>query len=213
MKYYQSGKFMRSMCAAVLFTSASILGFAEPAMAEEAVMAEEPLMAEEPMDWYLGAGLGISSLSPDTSNSIYRVSDRHDVAWQVLAGLKFGEKLAAEFDYSDLGQADLEYIATSEAASAIHYQQASLTALWYGDNPNDNAIRPFVRGGVTYSDHSYSDSNNPQQTLEVDEFGLTFGVGIEKRDLPNGLSFRVEARGFTESAAMLNLGIVKHFPH
>ena len=46
--------------------------------------------------WYLGAGLGITELDPDTNNTGYSVIDDKDIGFKLFGGYDFTERLTVE---------------------------------------------------------------------------------------------------------------------
>ena len=89
----------------------------QPAASEQPIASREPITSvdlracqpektlnlEFPGCWYLGAGLGLSQITPDVEGTAWRVSDDMDMGFKVHVGYHFLPHWFAEFSYADLG--------------------------------------------------------------------------------------------------------------
>src|ERR1700675_3928388 len=67
-------------------------------------------LAENPAGFYLGAGVGYSTIrSDDASYGLPGYYDDHQTAWKVIAGVRPISIIGAEFEYIDFGQPGNHY--------------------------------------------------------------------------------------------------------
>ena len=97
---------------------------------------------------------------------------------------------------------------TGTAAGDISYRQTTLGILLSPVPDSSTTWRPYIKGGVNYSDHDW---NWDQGTLVKDEWSAFWGVGIEKDLGMHDLTLRAEYTSYTEDAQALNLSLVKYF--
>jgi hypothetical protein len=70
-----------------------------------ACAASTAALAENPAGFYLGAGVGYSTIrSDDASYGLPGYYNDHQTAWKVIAGVRPISIIGAEFDYIDFGQ-------------------------------------------------------------------------------------------------------------
>ena len=156
--------------------------------------------------WYVGGGIGASWLDPETSGSAYRITDDQDFAWHVLGGYRINPNFSVELAYTDLGGADLQNTTSGVSAGDISYRQTTLGVLWSPTMKPDLTWRPYLKGGVNYSDPSWD-----QGALITDDWGGFAGIGIEKFLERNDFALRAEFTFYAEDAQALNFSIVKYF--
>jgi hypothetical protein len=161
--------------------------------------------------WYVGGGIGASSVDPDTSGTIYATSDDNDVAWQIFGGYRFNEKFSVELAYADLGKADLQIAGGRLAgtpAGEVSFKQATLGIVWSPVMASNQTWRPFLKGGLNYNDHEWNAG-----VLESEDFSAFAGIGIEKFFGKEDLSLRAEYSYYTEESSALFINLVKYFPY
>jgi len=134
--------------------------------------------------WYLGAGAGVSQLSPDTDGSDFTLDDESSTAATVYLGLDINEWLSVEAGYTDLGEALLS------DSETIGYSAISLGAVgWvfgsrYADERQEG-LAGYVRLGVSSIEN---DASVPLD--ESDSTSLWVGAGVQ---LPVGQHWGVRA--------------------
>lgn len=88
------------------------------------VLSAQPAFAQQG-DWYVGAGAGLSRLSPDTDGSVYTLDDEASAAAGVYIGMDISRRLGVEAAWTQLGEAGL-----SEGES-IDYSALSIGGIAY----------------------------------------------------------------------------------
>ncbi len=164
--------------------------------------------------WYLGAGLGITQLDPDTNNTGYRVSDDQDAGFKLFAGFDYNKYLTAEGFYADLGSAKLSSSFVSQPNGSIDYATYGASALWYfwrnseseGDGVNSRkGLQAYLHGGLSALDNSSSVNYSQNNSVQVH-----YGAGLEY-GLSNGIAIRAGIDLYDKDASMAFVGILKRF--
>ncbi len=176
----------RVAALAGLAGSALLAGVAPPAGADQG-------------QGYVGAGVGISKIEPDTSGTSYSVADDNDMGWKVLLGYDLSKYWSLEAFWADLGQSDLN------PNGAIDYRAYGLQGVLYmpGSVPGLSA---FLKLGVGRLD-TYS--NNVPFT-QVEDTQLIGGLGAEYQ-FANHLSVRGEYEYFDEDAQLVSVNLLGRF--
>jgi OOP family OmpA-OmpF porin len=154
--------------------------------------------------FYVGGGIGASWLDPDTSNTLYSVSDDQDFAWHLLGGYRINENFSVELAYTDLGKADIQYSSLGTDAGEISYRHTTLGVLWSPTTQFN--FRPYFKGGLNYSDNSWNRGD-----VIYDDWGGFVGFGLERFFADDDYSVRAEYTFYADDAEALNLSIVKYF--
>lgn len=82
-----------------------ISGFLPAVLAIGACAASTAALADNPVGFYLGAGVGYSTVrSDDSSYGLPGYFNDHQTAWKVIAGVRPISLVGAEFEYIDFGQ-------------------------------------------------------------------------------------------------------------
>jgi len=151
--------------------------------------------------WYLGGGIGVSRLNPDTKNSGFSVSDKHDFAYKVFAGYDWSERISTEAYYTDLGKAGIR------PYGEVDYQDFGISGLYYlRDRPvNQYGWTLFGKLGVgrmkNDSDLSYR---------RVHDYHVLFGIGTEHK-ITTHLTLRFDLEFFEEDAQLLSINLMRRF--
>ncbi len=127
--------------------------------------------------WYGGFGYGPSSVKPESeSGNPYRVSDNTSSGVRLHIGLPLGKRLAAELQYSDLGQADIA-LETNDNPDArvggIHYFAPAAVAT-YKVWPKSWNYNLFGKYGLSFMQH---EANGNIDYEEVNQAQVMFGIG------------------------------------
>ena len=169
---------------------------------------------------YLGAGLGLSRLEPESGCRCYRVGDRHDLAWTLTLGADLGKRISVEGYYTDLGSAGIEnrFGRTAGHVDYRHYGLSLIGYLWNdrhaGDYPGGfddegyfrrTGLSAYARVGWGRMDNS---ADLPYE--RVHDNHLHLGLGVEY-GWDSGLAARAELISYDGDAAQLSLGLVKRF--
>lgn len=162
--------------------------------------------------WYLGAGLGITELDPDTNNTGYSVTDERDTGFKLFAGYDFSERLTVEGFYADLGSAQLSSSFPSQPDGAIDYSTLGASALWYfvrnGENKGENlrkGLQVYAHGGLSFLSNSSSVAFSQDNSVQVQ-----YGAGLEY-GLNNGIALRAGIDLYDKDAGMVFVGVLKRF--
>lgn len=167
------------------------------------LMASTASLADEDFDnrWYLGAGVGISDLDPDTSGTIYSVEDSRDSGYLLYLGYDLFERISIEGHYTDLGEAGIS------PTGKIDYKIFGLGGLYYfyDDEQDHRDLTAFFKAGLGVmkndSDLKYERQNDGH---------IFFGAGLEY-GFDNGFALRTELDLYDEDAHLLTLSLLKRF--
>lgn len=78
--------------------------------------------------WYVGAGLGISQLSPDTEGTDWLIEEDASEGFLLGVGYQFHEKWAVELNYFDLGSANIKTSGLNPLTAAVEYKAIMASA-------------------------------------------------------------------------------------
>jgi outer membrane protein OmpA-like peptidoglycan-associated protein len=162
--------------------------------------------------WYLGAGLGITELDPDTNNTGYSVIDERDTGFKLFGGYDFSERLTVEGFYADLGSAQLSSSFPSQPDGAIDYSTLGASALWYfvrnGENKGENqrkGLQVYAHGGLSFLRNSSSVAFSQDNSVQV-QYGASLEYGLN-----NGIALRAGIDLYDKDAGMVFVGVLKRF--
>lgn len=162
--------------------------------------------------WYLGAGLGITELDPDTGSTGYSVSDERDTGFKLFGGYDFSERLTVEGFYTDLGSAQLSNPAPSQPDGAIDYSTLGASVLWYfvrnGKNNGKDlrkGLQVYAHGGLSFLSNSSSVAFSQDNSVQVQ-----YGAGLEY-GLNNGVALRAGIDLYDKDAGMAFISVMKRF--
>ncbi len=161
--------------------------------------------------WYLGAGLGITELDPDTGSTGYSLTNERDTGFKLYAGFDYSERLTVEGFYVDMGAAELgNHVIKPDGT--IDYSTMGVSALWYfwrnGNNEGSTlrkGLQLYVHGGLSFLDNTASVSYTQDNSVQVQ-----YGAGVEY-GLKNGLALRAGLDLYDKDAGMAFVGILKRF--
>ena len=169
--------------------------------------------AEEQADrsWYIGGGLGITELDPDTNNTGYSVTDERDSGFKLFAGYDYSERLTVEAFYVDMGSAAIgDHVIKPDGQ--IDYSTLGASALWYfwrnkeatGESLR-KGLQAYVHGGLSFLNNDASVDYSQDNSFQVQ-----YGAGLEY-GMNNNLSFRAGIDLYDKDAGMVFVGILKRF--
>lgn len=183
--------------------------------------ADEDYPFEE--SWYLGGGLGVTFLNPDTNNSGYKIDDGQDLGQTYFVGYDYNRALSFELAISDFGRATLDGQGNPGLLDSpeIAYTIPAFSALWYFARLNDNTfllklgedkqytkrlgLQAFGKFGLGFIQNSgdvdYDQLNDKQ---------LHWGGGLEYA-WDNGFALRTGLDAYDKDAAMVYLSLLKRF--
>ncbi len=154
---------------------------------------------------YVGTGLGLSQLNPDTSEVEVDVNDRVNGAGQITIGLDVHRWFSLELHSADLGSAGLS------SQGRINYHVHGGSAVFYmGKNRKAHARRglsAYARTGLGYLQNSPVGDVRFQRE---NAFHLLFGGGVEYATR-FGLGARAEIFSFDNDVFYSQLALVYRF--
>jgi len=126
--------------------------------------------------YYLGFGIGQSTLTPSTSNGI-KLTDKHGLANQVILGARINDNISIEISYTNLGNAvvldnfnNIQTIGYIQKTIGFTYKPISTPLLIFGIKAT-----PFVQYG--YRKLS-ADSSMPATVIDPGEQYIGIGADI-----------------------------------
>ncbi len=162
--------------------------------------------------WYLGAGLGLTQLDPETNDTGYDVSDSSDSGFKLFGGYDFTERLSAEGFFTDLGSASISSDFPTLPDGTIDYSTFGASALWYfvrnGENKGKNlrkGLQAYFHGGLSSLNNSASVNFNQNNSVQIQ-----YGAGVEY-GFNNGIAVRAGLDLYDKDANMIFVGVMKRF--
>lgn len=172
------------------------------------LMAALPLTSHaewwDEMNVYVGAGVGQSTLDPDTSDTNLDQKDDHDTGWKLTAGWDWNDHISIEGYYAELGNAKFR------PQGSINYRMVGGDVIGHywlmGEPRRQGSIALYAKGGLN---HMTNDGKNlAYEKQEVAQ--LMLGAGAEYY-LPKAFSLRLEFESYDKDASLLSLNLIKRF--
>ena len=173
-----------------------------------AVADHEPAGPIEDTRWFIGAGVGLTTLQPDAFCDCLTLSEDNDTSFNLYAGIDISKRFAIEFQYANLGAPSVDFLGTP--VGSIDYEVAGLSGLLYLFNSrNSGTSRAGFSGylkagaGILMNDSAlpFRQEHDTQLWLGA---GLEYGVGA-------GWSVRTEFNSFDTDARQVTASLVKRF--
>ena len=173
----------------------------------------DDVSSEKNHSWYIGGGLGITEIDPDTGDTSYSVSDKSDAGFKLFAGYDFTKRFTVEGFYTDLGSSTLNSDFISKPEGKINYKTFGASALWYfwrngedaGDNPR-KGWQAYVHGGLSFLNNSATNIDYEQSNSTQFQYGAAIEYGLN-----NGIALRAGLDLYDKDAGMVFVGILKRF--
>ena len=169
--------------------------------------------------FYIGGGVGITHVDPDTPNDSLSISDDNDVGAHLALGYDISRFLTVEAYAATLGSASVEFLGsdvgdvdyTVFGLSALGYLFNTRSGLVFGDDDTSGLFRRegaslYGRIGIG---HLQNDSDNVSYERDHPNH-VAFGLGLEY-GFENGIALRTEWIGSDTDAQYFNVGILKRF--
>lgn len=172
-----------------------------------AVHAAEPPLAEQKIDdirdpFYIGLGLGMSFLKPETNSIAVTLSQDSDFAYKVFGGYQFDDNWAAEFFWADMGQAEAS--SGSTLVGIVEYQSFGVGGLYqYAVSENWDV---FATAGLGRLRNSFQ-----LISAERVEDSFIYAGGGVMWNMAKTWDLRAEYDYYDSDAQMLSFNIVKRF--
>jgi Outer membrane protein beta-barrel domain len=171
-------------------------------LAVGACAASTAALAENPAGFYLGAGVGYSTIrSDDASYGLPGYYNDHQTAWKVIAGVRPISVIGAEFEYIDFGQPGnhFGYNSINYYGLDSHPRAAALFGVGYLPLPIP-FFDVFGKAGVARLQTDVTSLtcpvNSPNCALPIlsrqnqTDNRFAYGVGVQSKAW--GVSFRAE---------------------
>jgi len=155
---------------------------------------------------YVGAGVGVSKVTPDTSDAPnFDVRNDSSVGAQLTLGMDFSPLLSFEGHLSSLGSAEIS------PQGDISYALAGVSALFYVGGNRDRYKRRGLTGYGRLTSSLLSNSASDDVPFNKDNTAhIGLGAGLEFMT-DSGLGVRAEAISFTKDALYAQLGVIYRF--
>jgi hypothetical protein len=174
-------------------------------LAVGACAASTAALADNPAGFYLGAGVGYSTIrSDDSAYGLPGYYNDHQTAWKVIAGVRPIPFVGAEFEYIDFGQPsnDNGYYNTNYYGLDSHPRAAALFAVGYLPLPipffdiygkaGVARLETDVTTTVTPACTQMSTCSQLPYSYRHDETDNKFAYGVGVQSKFWGVSFRAE---------------------
>jgi hypothetical protein len=174
-------------------------------LAVGACAASTAALADNPAGFYLGAGVGYSTIrSDDSAYGLPGYYNDHQTAWKVIAGVRPIPFVGAEFEYIDFGQPsnDNGYYNTNYYGLDSHPRAAALFAVGYLPLPipffdiygkaGVARLETDVTTPVTPSCTQMNTCSQFAYSYRHDETDNKFAYGVGVQSKYWGVSFRAE---------------------
>ncbi len=155
---------------------------------------------------YAGGGFGRSEIKPDTSGTVFNVSNSSGLASQFRLGVDLHNQFSVELDTSVLGEAQFAEGQNTD----VSYTSASINALFYGLTGNRN--RSVRQGFSGYGKLGYGvvQHGSIVEPFDYSEKSVMLGIGAEY-GFQNGLALRTEVTRLASDATVLGIGGIYRF--
>ena len=161
--------------------------------------------------WYVGGGLGISRLDPDSFCRCITIDDENDLAFNLYAGIDLTKRFAIEAQFAELGQSDVAFL--GEPVGGIDYRVAGVTGLLYlfdtsgfsGNRAQDGGVSFYVKAGGGILDNS-----SRLDFVQNNDTQFWIGAGIQL-GFDNGWALRAELNSYDTDAQQVTASLVKRF--
>ncbi len=186
-----------------------------------------PASGAQTNGFYAGLGGGYLDLGQDSGDIAAAAAaaglggrvtalDDKDFGWKIFGGYQFNIYFAAEFGYTDLGEASATFAATTPSAAIVNVEAdgTALSGSIVGTYPLNRDLGLFGRFGAAYWDVDGTGSavvGGSSASVEADDDGidLLFGLGARYSLTPK-LGLRLEwehYRGVGDDASGTDGGI------
>ncbi len=161
--------------------------------------------------WYIGGGLGVSMLEPDSFSSSLTIADDTDLSFNLYAGIDFSKRFGIEAQYARLGESGIAFL--GDNVGNIDYQVAGVSGLLYlfdtsgmsGNRAVDGGLSFYLKagGGALFNDSALDFVQNH-------DFQFWVGAGLQL-GFDNGWAVRAEVNSFDTDARQVTASLVKRF--
>ena len=151
---------------------------------------------------YIGAGIGLSLMKPDTDGTSYSIDNNIDFGYKMYVGRDLSNYFSAELTFADLGQTTLK------PSGTIDYGVTAFNLLYYfyEQGKRDHVgWSPYIKGGL-------ATLNNSATVPYVQNHGaqVSLGLGAEY-GWENGIAARIDVESYDKDAALITVGLLYRF--
>jgi|GEM_PF-2805858 len=166
--------------------------------------------------FYAGAGVGPSTLSPETPNDALEVSDDQSMGFSLQGGYDLSPRFSLDAYIGHLGGAGINFLGTPVGDVDYTVYGASLISYLY--NVGSPYTSKYVDDGLyqreglsLYTRVGVGGMANGGVSYDRDHsFHLAAGAGLEY-GLANGIALRAEYTSYDTDAQLLSLSAIKRF--
>ncbi len=167
---------------------------------------------------YIGAGLGISELAPESTTDALSITENNDTSASLRLGYDLTRRFSIDAYAADLGTADVSFIGTP--VGGVDYQVYGVSLISYltnlgssySDVYDDDGL--FQREGLsTYLRVGIGGMSNDTDRVDYDrDYSTHFvmGLGLE-HGWSNGVALRAEITSYDKDANELSMSLLKRF--
>lgn len=157
---------------------------------------------------YAGGSIGRSTLSPDTSDTIFSVSEKNSRSSQFRLGMDLHNRLSLELNTSLLGEAKI----AEGNGTDVSFTGASINAIFYGLGLSNTTNRSLKKGFSGYGRLGYGIMKHGSivEPLDFSKNSFLLGLGAEY-GFVNGFSARAEVTRVESEAMVISIGGVYRF--
>ena len=145
------------------------------AMLAALALVSSPALAQDQKGFYLGAGLGMSTIKDACTDVPAGVScDDKDTATKFFGGYQFNRNFALELGYTDLGKASASFPGLGSAS----VESSGFEVLALGIAPLSASWSIYGKAGIYLWDVDLKDSTGTIGSASESGSSLTYGLGV-----------------------------------
>ena len=152
--------------------------------------------------FYVGLGLGLSFLEPETNSVALTLTEDSDAAYKLLVGYRFNENWSIEGFWANLGEA--EVTATTGTKYNIEYKTFGVNGLY--NYPLNDRWSIFARLGAGRLENNVQGVN----VERVEDYFIAAGGGVTW-NMTGTWDLRAEYEYLDTDAQLLSLNVIKRF--
>lgn len=162
----------------------------------------DDIVTEYEDPFYVGAGIGLSFLKPETNSIALTLIDDSDIAYKAMLGYEFNQHWAIEAFWSNLGEA----VINSSAGSNLNVEYKAFGAGGLYHHVLDERWDVFIKLGVGRLENNVSGLN----LQRVEDNFVYAGAGLNW-NLSGNWYLRAEYEYFDTDAQLLSFNVIKRF--
>ena len=148
LKYHVGIFTLKRRCARTLVCAVALLCANASAQGDATGLDDAPTVELKDY-WYVGAGFGVSYLSPEENTTAWEIKSNHYQTLGLHVGYHFLADWTAELSYVDLGDVHVRSKNPAIGSEKLSYKVSSLTLGYDIYTAADNRWRFYLKGGVS----------------------------------------------------------------